>query len=314
MRVIRGLDNLRPCSSGRVVTIGNFDGVHRGHQRILAELRALARRQDMQCLLVTFEPHPRELLRPEQAPARLTRLGEKLRLLRAEGLENVLVLRFDQSMARLDPERFVMEILVGALDTRHLLIGDDFHFGHRGLGNFELLRQLAERGNYALSRQSTVAMQCARVSSSRIRAALEDGDFDTAAELLGRDYSVSGRVTHGQRLGRTIGFPTANLPLRRRVSPLRGVFAVKVRIEGFDTVIPAVANVGSRPTVGGVDFRLEVHCFDIDADLYGRRLCVEPVHKIRDERKFESLDALKAQIAADAGTAREVLRARGFGC
>jgi riboflavin kinase/FMN adenylyltransferase len=225
--------------------------------------------------------------------------------LRREPLDRVVCARFDTALARMSPQQFIDDVLVSRLRVKHLLVGDDFRFGHDGRGDHSTLREAARDGRFALTRLDTVSCDDHRVSSTRIRALLAAGELNAAAGLLGRPYALCGRVSHGQRLGRTIGFPTANLPLRRRVSPLNGVFAVSM-LSADGHRLPGVANVGRRPTVGGTEDRVEVHVFDFDGDLYGREFQVLFHARLRPEMRFDGLDALKEQIGRDAQAARAV--------
>ena len=310
MQLVRGLHNLRQAHRGCVATIGNFDGVHLGHQAVFARLCELGRRLGEPATVVTFEPQPQEYFVPEAAPARLTRFREKVAAIRATGVDRLLVLEFGARLAAMPAEAFVADLLVGTLGIRHLYVGDDFRFGQGRRGDVALLRQAGERHGFAVDRLDTVAHENARISSSRIRAALDEGDFATAAACLGRPYRICGRVVHGRKLGRGIGFPTANVDLHRRVSPVRGVFVVKV-LGIDDGPLPGVANVGNRPTVdGGSRDRLEVHLFDFARDVYGAHVEVEFVRKIREERKFPSFEDLRRQIELDARAAREILGIR----
>jgi len=306
-RVVRGLHNARP-EDGCALTIGNFDGVHRGHAALLARLDDEARARRLPPVLLTFEPHPVEVLAPRQAPPRLTPFRQKVALLAGYPLQRVVCARFDRGLAAMPPDAFIREVLCGRLAVRHLLVGDDFRFGHRGAGDFQTLRAAANAGHFTLSRLDTRHDGGERISSTRVRGCLAAGDLRGAAALLGRPFSVCGRVAHGQRLGRRIGFPTANFPVRRGTAPLAGVFAVHLdddaggRLEG-------VANVGRRPTVGGAEERVEVHVLDFDGDLYGRHFEVRFLERLREERRFENLEALKAQIARDVEAGRAVLAA-----
>ncbi|MDX1606603.1 MAG: bifunctional riboflavin kinase/FAD synthetase [Candidatus Competibacterales bacterium] len=303
MELIRGWHNLRPRHRGCALAIGNFDGVHRGHQAVLEQLARVARDRELPATLMLFEPQPREFLTPERAPPRLTRLREKLEALRSTPLERVLCLRFDRHLAALTPERFIERLLVEQLGVRVVVVGDDFRFGHEGRGDVALLRAAGRRHGFEVRRCARFELDRRRVSSSWVREALAAGRLDQATQLLGRPYRLCGRIARGDRIGRTLGFPTANLPLQRRHSPLSGVFAV--RMTGIATEPwPGVANIGRRPTVDGTELRLEVHLFDFDDDLYGRHVSVEFTRRIRDERPFRSLDELRAQIDRDAADAR----------
>ena len=306
MEVIRGWHNLRPEHHGCVATIGNFDGVHLGHRALIGELAALGRDLAVPATLVTFEPQPLEFFAEENAPPRLTRLREKLSALRDTPLDRVALLRFDSRLCALSPVEFVESFLVAGLGVRVVVAGDDFRFGHRGEGNFGLLVSLGERHGFDVVRRETFRARGGRVSSTWIRDALANDELEIARELLGRPYAVSGRVARGDRRGRTIGFPTLNIPIRRYRLALCGVYAVKVAGLG-EGELDAVANLGMRPTVDGRVVVLEVHVFNWSGDAYGRCVDVSFVAKIRDERKFDTFDALKVQIGRDSARAREIL-------
>ena len=307
MQLIRGQHNLRASHRGCVATIGNFDGVHLGHQAVFRALRDKAAEYGLPATVILFEPQPMEFFRPEQAPARLTRLREKLIHIRACGIDRVLLLEFNGSLAELEAAAFVERILVDGLGIRHLYVGDDFCFGRGRQGDFSLLRARGEEYGFGVESMDTVCHDDCRISSTRIRQALEVGDFATAGACLGRSYQICGRVGHGNRRGRTIGFPTLNINLHRRVSPLTGVFAV--RVQGLaEGDLPGVANIGTRPTVDGEGRPLlEVHLFDFDRQVYGRQVGVSFVSRIREERRFPSFDDLKQQILKDAADARRIL-------
>ena len=306
MELIRGLHNIQAQHHGCVATIGNFDGVHRGHQAILEQIRSLGRSQSLPTLLITFEPYPREFFAPGNAPTRLTRFREKVCELSNHTLDRVLLLRFGEALSSMNPTAFVEELLLEKLGVRALVVGEDFRFGQRAEGNFDFLSSCGERLGFEVHCQETYLLQGVRVSSSRVRDALSEGDLTAAAELLGRPYSVLGKVAPGRQLGRTIGFPTANIQLRRISTPLSGVFAV--RAHGLaERPLAAMANLGTRPTVDGTQLLLEVHIFDFSEDIYGRELRIEFVQKLRDEVKFDGIDALKAQLAKDMVAARQAL-------
>jgi len=306
--LIRGLHNLRAAHRDCVATIGNFDGVHLGHQAVLAALTERARAAGVPSLVITFEPQPMEFFRPEQAPARLTRLREKLEAISHCGVDRVLLIRFDAGFAAVDAQDFVHSILVERLGIRHLYVGDDFRFGRDRAGDFALLRAAGLQHGFGVESLATVAEAGCRVSSTRIREALQQGDLAHAEACLGRRYRICGRVAHGNKHGRTIGFPTINIPLLRRSTPLRGVFAVQV-LGLADTPLPGVANIGNRPTLAGDDrFLLEVHLFDFAEQVYGRHVEIDFVERIRDEQKFESFDALRTQIQHDVQRAHVIHR------
>lgn len=304
MELIRGLHNLRPEHHGSVATIGNFDGVHLGHQAVLRQVRAQAERFGAPMVVIVFEPQPREFFAGENAPARLTRLREKLLALMRYGVDRALVLRFDRRLAAVPAAEFIRRVLVEGLGVKHLVVGDDFRFGHGRQGDFRLLTEAGRSAGFEVASMHSVQMDGVRVSSTRIREALARGDLAEAERLLGRPYALSGRVAHGDKVGRTLGFPTANVFLHRRVAPVSGVFAVRVQGLPGGPVI-GVANIGRRPTVGGQRVQLEVHLFDFEADIYGCHIDVELCHKVREERRFASFDALKAQIQHDARAARQ---------
>jgi riboflavin kinase/FMN adenylyltransferase len=302
MLVFRGVPERATTST--VLTIGNFDGVHRGHRALLAELKAKARELALPATVLTFEPHPRELFAPDQAPARLASLRDKFELLAECGVDRVHVCRFNHQLAALTAEQFVERILARGLAVRHLIVGDDFRFGKGRGGDFALLLRQGRQHGFAVVAMHTVDFGGLRVSSSAVRDALAAGNIEHAEQLLGRAFVIAGRVMDGKKLGRTIGFPTANIQVRRKRLPLSGVFAVTVSGIG-DKPLPGAANIGVRPTVAeGLKPVLEVHVLDFNRDIYGMHVDVNFLHKLRDEAKFDSLDALKAQIARDVVAVR----------
>ncbi len=308
MRMTHGWFGTRSgANHPNAVTIGNFDGVHLGHQAMLARLTARAASVGAAPAVLTFEPHPREIFTPDSAPTRLTSLREKLEILRGLGVAHVHVCRFSRPFATLSAEDFVRRILVEGLQARYVLVGDDFRFGAKRAGDFALLKQLGERFGFEAEALHTVEAAGQRASSTAAREALAAGDMALAAQLLGRPYSISGRVVGGDQLGRKIGYPTANIQLKHNRPPLTGIFAVRVQgLEQPDW--PGVASLGTRPTVH-TNGRptLEVHLFNFERSIYRRHLRVEFLHKLRDEAKFPSLEALIAQIDEDARQAREML-------
>ena len=311
MELIRGRHNLRPHHRGCAVTIGAFDGVHLGHQSVLTHLRQQAVSLEVPTTVVTFEPLPREYLRPLEAPPRITTLRDKWPLLAECGVDRVLCLPFNESLRQLSAREFVEEVFVSGLGVRYLAFGDDFRFGNRREGDLDYVRALADEFGYAVAPTPTMELGGDRVSSTRIRAALAEADFELAAQLLGRPFELAGRVLHGQKLGRQLDAPTANIALHRILSPLQGVYAVRVSGGGLEEA-PGVANVGVKPTIGeSLEATLEVHVLEGSPDLYGERLKVRFRHKLRDEQKFPSLDALKAGIAADKANARTWLANHG---
>ena len=306
MELIRGMHNLRARHRGCVATIGNYDGVHCGHQHMIAALRAKADALGVPAVVITFEPTPREFFAGPAAPSRLTRLREKLQALALYGVDRVVVLRFDRRMQAMGADEFVQRLLVEGLRVRHMVVGHDFHFARRREGTIDTLRAAGAANGFTVEEVGQFLLEGERVSSSLVREALNRGDLARATRLLGRPYRMAGRVRLGKRLGRTLGYPTANLALQRKVVPLWGIFAVRVSGAGL-VGYPAVSSLGTRPTVNGTDPLLEVHLFDFDGDLYGQHLDVDFVARLRDEQKFESLDALVAQMNRDAAAARAIL-------
>ena len=302
MLVFRGVPE--QATNSTVLTIGNFDGLHRGHQLLLERLTAHARRLGLPSAVLTFEPHPREFFTPEQAPARLTSLREKLSLLERCGVDQVYVCRFNAALATLSAADFIARIVVGGLSARHVIIGDDFRFGSGRSGDFAMLCQAGAQYGFAVEAMDTHEWEGERVSSSAVRDALEVGDIEHAARLLGRTYCIAGRVVAGQQIGRQLGFPTANVQLKRKRLPLSGIFAVTV--SGLaERPLPGAASLGVRPTLGaGLKPVLEVHLLDFERTIYGAHVSVNFLHNLRDEAKYDSLDLLKAQIARDVAQTR----------
>jgi riboflavin kinase/FMN adenylyltransferase len=304
MELICGTGHRTP--PGSVVTIGNFDGLHLGHQALMQRLNDVARTKGLWRVVLTFEPLPREVFSPTPVP-RLMSLREKAAWLAASGLVDELrILRFNSTLATQPAEDFVRDILVGKLHACHVLIGDDFRFGHRRGGDFALLQRMGAEHGFAVESTPQVMQNGIRVSSTLVRTALSEGRLDDAARLLGRPYSLCARVTHGDKRGRLLGFPTLNLPLGRKHFALHGVYAVEI-LGLADRPLPGVANAGIRPTVGGVIPRVEAHVFDWTGDAYGKRVEVRFRAFIREERRFPGLDALVEQIARDAAAARALL-------
>jgi riboflavin kinase / FMN adenylyltransferase len=309
MRIFRH-DNVGAADRGAVVAIGNFDGVHLGHRQVIERAGALAKVTSAPHAVLTFEPHPRSVLHAEALPFRLTPFRAKSRLIEALGVDLLFTLHFDLAFAQRSAEDFVERALVEGVGARHVVVGYDFVFGHNRRGTPALLAEEGRRLGFGVTIVDPVATPGGPVySSTRIRDHLAQGRPREAAALLGRFWEIDGRVERGDERGRTIGFPTANLRLEDYLRPAAGVYAVRAGIEDEGRVHwhDAVANFGTRPTVGGTDLRLEVHLFDFSGDLYGRHVRVQLVDYLRPERKFPGLDALKAQIAEDARRAREIL-------
>lgn len=306
MELIRGINNILPAHHGCVLTIGNFDGVHRGHAEVISKLVKKARKLSVPATLMTFEPQPQEMFRGNSAPARLSTLRDKIVLLEELGIDRLVCINFNTKFAEMSAKDFIEKLLVKSLGVKYLVVGDDFCFGKGRVGNFEMLRTSGEQHQFAVVSMQSFLLGDKRVSSTEIRESLVKGKMEQARRLLGHPFILCGRVAHGQKIGRTLGFPTANIALKRQVSPVRGVFAVKLYWDNSD-VYDGVANVGFRPTVNGQKCQLEVHIFDFDGDLYGRTVEVELVAKIRDEQPFQSLEALKTQINNDVNKAKDLL-------
>jgi len=304
MELIRGLHNLRERHHGCVATIGNYDGVHLGHQAVIGQLADEAARLNLPAVVITFEPQPMEYFIPDKVPARLTRFREKLEALRRFAVDRVLCLSFNTRLAAMTADEFIQRILVDGLGIKYLVVGDDFRFGKDRAGDFQTLVAASEKHGFQVVNMHTFAIDGERVSSTRIREALWEGNIPLAEQLLGRDYRMSGRVVHGEKLGRQLGFPTANIFLHRKASPQQGIFVVEVfGLEGEP--LPGVASLGTRPTVDGKRVLLEVYLLDFNRDIYGKHIQVSFLHKIRDEKKFESLEILKEWIADDVRLTRE---------
>lgn len=303
MRLLRGIHHFSVFDKGVVATIGNFDGVHLGHQNLIKTLRAKANALNLPLVLILFEPQPREYFQKEQAPARLSGLREKLDVLRRCQVDYVYCIKFDEVFAQTTATEFARNYLFSTLNIKHLLVGEDFRFGKNREGDVKLLLRLSAEYACNVHVYSDFCINEDRISSTKIRMALGAGDLETAAKYLGRTYSICGRVVHGAQRGRQWGIPTANIGLRRLSVPLQGVYAVKVRLASQQTVY-GVANIGRRPTVDGTKCVLEVHLFDFEQSIYGELVQVFFLHKLRDEVKFTSVDALIEQIRDDIDVAK----------
>lgn len=304
MELIRGIHNLKQQPQGCVLSIGNFDGIHLGHHAVLSRLLKEAKRLQVPATVMTFEPQPAELFAGNNAPARLSRLRDKFVQLEKLHVDRLVCVSFTHEFANMSASDFIEQLLIQKLNVKFLVVGDDFHFGYQRVGDFALLQQAGEKYGFEVIDTHSLSQQACRVSSTHIRGALALGQLQQAEQLLGRKYSITGRVSHGKKLGRTIGVPTANLLLKRRVSPVSGVFVVSVL--GIENkVYNGVANIGSRPTVHGERQQLEVHIFDFQGDLYGSQLEVILEKKLRDEVRFSSFAELKIQIDKDIQQARE---------
>lgn len=306
MKLSRGLHSFKQTDDACVATIGNFDGLHLGHQRVITRLKEKAEQLRLPLTVISFEPLPNEFFMPSP-PARIYPLRDKVRLLQQLGVDHFLCLRFDQAFANMPAQSFVKNILLDKLSVRYLAVGDDFRFGHKRAGDFELLKEMGSQANMEVTDTPTCLQDGERISSSRIRKFLETGDIRSANILLGHSYQLSGRVRHGDKRGRTIGFPTLNMRIPEHIAPVRGVYAVRVSGLG-DTVLEGVANLGARPTVNGTENRLETHLFDFSDTVYGKYVCVELVEFIRKEQRFDDFELLKAQILNDVELARSLLK------
>lgn len=303
MELIRGLQNIRSEHHGCVATIGNFDGVHLGHQAVLGQLAEKAAKLNLPTTLITFEPQPMEYFIPDKVPARLTRFREKILALQRYSVDRVCCLSFNDKLAKLSAEDFIQQVLVQKLGVKYLVVGDDFRFGADRVGTFEMLVEAGKTHGFQVVSMHTFEIEGERVSSTRIRTALEKGEMSNTEKLLGRRYRMSGRVAHGEKLGRELGFPTANIHLHRQASAIQGIFVVEVF--GLDEEpLQGVASVGTRPTVNETKALLEVFLFDFDQDIYGRHIQVSFLKKLRDEEKFDSLDELIKQIQLDVEQAQ----------
>src|SRR5690554_1767815 len=303
MELIRGLHNIHPRHRGCVATIGAFDGVHLGHQTVFAKLNEKARELNLPSLVITLEPLPREFFAPKKAPARVMSFREKYVALKEQGIDRVLRVHFTRELSMVSAEDFISDIFHDKLDIKFVVVGDDLRFGHERRGDFNLIKRMGGQLGFGVSDTNTLTDGGERVSSTRIRKALENADFALAEDLLGRPYSITGKVIYGQQLGRTIGVPTANLQLHRIKAALSGVYAVEVNLAG--KLYPGVANVGTRPTINdSLKAILEVHLLDFKQNIYGKTLEVIFRKKIRDEQKFASLELLKSAIENDIATAK----------
>ncbi|MBO1255332.1 bifunctional riboflavin kinase/FAD synthetase [Alteromonas sp. 5E99-2] len=307
MELVRGVHNLSAKHTGCVLTIGKFDGVHLGHQAVLKRLKQKANEMQLPSAVMVFEPQPEEVFAPIDAPARLSTLRDKATLLAEQGIDRLICIRFDKRFAALSPEAFIRDLLVEKLGIQYLVVGDDFRFGRKRAGDFAMLLDAGKREQFDVVNTASFRLHDSRISSTAIRESIEQNEFEIAHEMLGRPFSISGKVIHGNKKGRTIGFPTANVLLNRCRSPLQGVFAVTVTLGTIRYF--GVANIGSRPTIDGTRVQLEVHIFKYSGDLYGKRIDVTPISKIRDEIKFNSFDELKKQISLDAEKALTLLTA-----
>ncbi|TEU27342.1 MAG: bifunctional riboflavin kinase/FAD synthetase [Gammaproteobacteria bacterium] len=303
MQLIRGLHNLKK-QVGSVVTIGNFDGVHVGHEKIISRLTESAKALELPSALISFVPTPQCFFGREQAT--LSSFKEKHRLLARLGVDKYLLIHFNQDFSELEAKDFIQQVLLDKLNMKHCLIGDDFRFGKGRQGDLKLLQNLSSTKDFSVENTQSVLCNDCRASSSEIRTLLTQGNLSGAAQMLGREFSISGKIIHGQKKGRTINFPTINIPVKRKISPVLGVFATTVEIEG--EIFRGVCNIGNRPTVNGKKILLEVFLFDFDRDVYGLEAKVVFKHKIREEEKFDSFEALKQKISHDTQQAKSYFK------
>lgn len=305
MELIRGVHNLAERHHGCVASIGNYDGLHLGHRQVLRQLSEQAREDGLPSLVMCFEPTPLEFFCGDRAPARLSTFREKVEQLGAMGIDRFFCVRFDPELADMSPEQFVRDFLVEGIGVRHLVVGDDFRFGRDRSGDFSTLEVAGRTHGFEVVDTPSYSVDGIRVSSTLVRESLAKGDLGFAEQMLGRPYSMSGRVVRGDQLGRQLGFPTANLRVDRHKPPLRGVYAVRIR--GLGQVRAGMASLGTRPTVDGTEMRLEVHIFDFDEDVYGRHIRVEFAQRLRTEKRFDNVELMTEQLHRDGRTARRVL-------
>ena len=305
MELVRGLVNITEQHKNCVLTIGNFDGVHIGHQSVLNKLKQVAQERGVPSAVMLFEPQPQEVFLKDNASARVLTFRDKYEKLSQFGIERLICIRFNPEFASWQAKDFIQELLVRRLGVQHLIVGDDFKFGSKRQGDFALLKQGAAEFGFSVEDSQTLMYSNERASSTEVRRYLSESRFECAKDLLGEPFRFHGKVIHGEKNGRKFGFPTANIAVKRNVLPIKGVFAVKAIVEGQEVL--GVANIGNKPTLNGIKPILEVHLFDFKKDIYGQRLSIEPLLKIRDEKKFESVDQLIQQIEADVKTAKAAL-------
>jgi riboflavin kinase/FMN adenylyltransferase len=302
MNIIRGIRHIPSDYTGCVATIGNFDGVHKGHQQVLTHLKQQAKIQQLPATVISFDPLPHEFFGGDKAAPRIYPLRDKVRLLQALGIDDFIQFNFNQAFSHIEAETFVLDILLKKLKVRYLVVGDDFCFGKMRRGNFKLLQQLGKAHDMIVQDTKTVTASQQRISSSRIRTELQKANLATANQLLGFPYQLSGRIRRGDQLGRTLGFPTINLRLPENIALRAGIYAVSIKgleTQQADKIYYGAASVGKRPTVDGIDMRLETYIFDFDQQVYGQYICVELLSFIRPEEKFASLEIMQTQIHQD---------------
>lgn len=306
MKIIRGIANIKNQISQCVLTLGNFDGVHLGHQQLINHLITQGKRLNLPTVVMLFEPQPLEFFCPDNAPSRLTSFQEKVILIEKLGIDYIIAIPFNQTFAKMSADDFIQDWLINKLQAKYIAIGDDFRFGYERKGDINLLEHYAQTYGFAVESIPTFVFDHLRVSSTAVRKALSNNDFQLAHCLLGRNYAIAGRVIHGNALARQLGFPTANIHLHRKKPALQGVYLVKVKNSCSQQSYHGIANIGIRPTIEGKKAILEVNLFDFSGDLYGQYLDVTFVKKLRDEKKFNSLTELKEQITQDVCTAKKI--------
>lgn len=313
MEFIRGKVNIRERHHGCVASVGNYDGIHLGHQQVINSLAANGRSFRLPTTIITFEPHPMEFFVPRKAPARLMTVREKVLAMQELGVDRLCVLKFNHELANTEPESFIRVLLAEKLGVRHIVVGDDFRFGRNRRGDFKMLCSVGQQFGISVERTESFTVAGERVSSTRIRSALAAGNLKRAAELLGRDYSMTGRVVRGEGNGALWGFPTANIVPKFQNVPVQGVFAVEVDLRGAAVPVPGAASVGKRPTLGGRYVVLEVHLLDFDDTLYGKSIRVRFLDKLRDQKKFSSVETMCQHIRQDIIRTREFFADRSAG-
>jgi riboflavin kinase/FMN adenylyltransferase len=316
MEIVRSLHNLRQHHKKCVATIGNFDGIHLGHQAIISQLKEISYKHDIPSVVIIFEPQPQEYFSPESAPARLTRFREKVEELNRLGVDRLVCLRFNDGLANLSAREFVEKLLIDGLDIKHLVVGDDFRFGKNRQGDYSALEKMADEFGYKVEHTNTCLFQETRISSTKIRQALANDDLNLASQLLGRSYSISGRVVHGDKRGKELGFATANMELHRLHSPVVGVYVTRVHITGNtglrESSHHAVTSIGTRPMFDGVGMRLETHILDFDENIYARYIRVEFLEKLRSEMKYSDINDLTKAIESDIENAQQYFSENSF--
>ncbi len=305
MELVRGLVNITENHKNCVLTIGNFDGVHIGHQYVLEKLRQVADERNVPAAVMLFEPQPQEVFLQDKAAARVLTFREKYQKLKQMGVDRLICIRFNPAFAAMTPEQFIEDLLINKLGVKHLIVGDDFRFGAKRAGNFTLLQQEADKLGFSVDDSQTFKYSNQRASSTEVRRYLNESRFECVKDLLAEPFVFQGKVIHGQKNGRQFGFPTANIAVKRKVLPIKGVFGVKAKVDGDEFF--GVANIGNKPTLDGIKPLLEVNLFNFAKDIYGKRLTIEPLFKIRDEQKFDSIEQLVQQIQADVQVAKAKL-------